>query len=494
MNVNELHPEQHFIDGQWRKGEGDPFYSINPATGSKLWIGRNATAPEVNSAVNAARDAYKLWSLKSFNERADILQTFAQVVSNNKERLAQVISMENGKPYWEALTEASTVIGKVKLSISAYQERTSNQHFDGAAGDTWLRYKPHGVVAVLGAFNFPAHLSNGHIVPALLAGNTVVLKPSELTPAVSQLIIDFWQQAGLPNGVINCIQGNASTGQLLLDQTIDGVYFTGSYTTGKRIHQHFSGQPNIILALEMGGNNPLIIDNVSNINAAVYNTMLSSFISSGQRCTCARRVMIPDNDFGQSFINALITATRKIKVDTWDAKPEPFMGPVIRAAHAKRHIEAQQALMNSGGEALLEMTQLHSDSALLSPGIIDMSSANALKDEEIFAPLVQIFRYKDFEHAIALANQTDYGLSAGVLTDSSEHYKQFYAHIRAGIVNWNKPTTGAAGNMPFGGIGNSGNHRPSAYFAADYCAYPVASVEQKSLSTPETTMPGITLD
>ncbi len=244
----------------------------------------------------------------------------------------------------------------------------------------------------------------------------------------------------------------------------------------------------------MGGNNPLILDTVSDVRAAVYNTILSAMISSGQRCTCARRLMVPDNAFGQHFIKTLIQACSQLEIGAWDSTPEPFIGPVILPEHAQRHLQAQEHLIKKGGEPLLKMTNKPENSAFLTPGIIDMSTVRNPHDEEIFAPLLQIYRYQDFDEAIILANQTQYGLSAGLLSDDPKHYERFYAQIRAGIVNWNKPTTGAAGNMPFGGVGRSGNHRPSAYFATDYCAYPVASVEQTTLTPPENTMPGISLD
>ncbi|AHE67251.1 NAD-dependent aldehyde dehydrogenase [Legionella oakridgensis ATCC 33761 = DSM 21215] len=346
---------------------------------------------------------------------------------------------------------------------------------------------------MLGPFNFPAHLSNGHIVPALLAGNTVVYKPSELAPAVAELILQCWHDSGLPGGVLNGIQGDATSAQLLLQQDIQGVYFTGSYKTGLAIHQQFSKRPDIILALEMGGNNPLIIDTVKDMQAALYHTMISAFITAGQRCTCARRVMIPDDHFGDQFLEHFIQSCKKIRVGQFTETPEPFMGPVIRHAHALTHLKTQEQLKTAGGNSLLAMSLLVDNTGLLSPGIMDMSQVKHPADEEIFAPFVQIYRYHHFEDALVLANQTQYGLAAGVITDHYERYEQFYHTIRAGLINWNRPTTGAASNMPFGGIGHSGNHRPSAYFAADYCVYPIASLEQPQLSTPKKLLPGIEL-
>ncbi|HAT6935707.1 TPA: succinylglutamate-semialdehyde dehydrogenase [Legionella pneumophila] len=483
-----------YINGEWTKGNGIILESTNPASGTLLWQGNNATDDEISNACFVAHRALKSWANTSFEERVRYTKVFAEQVEKNREQLARLISLETGKPLWESQTEVSSVIGKVNLSIQAYQERTWPKQTEAAEANACLRFKPHGVVVVLGAFNFPAHLSNGHIVPALLAGNTVLYKPSEHTPAVAELIIQCWHDSGLPPGVINCLQGNANCGNTLLSQDIQGVYFTGSYATGLRIHQQFCDKPEVILALEMGGNNPLVIDEVKNIDAAVYHTLLSTMITAGQRCTCARRIIIPDSQAGDLFLERFAKACKLMRIGPFDSQPEPFIGPVISHVQALKHLHAQKQLIEMGGEIILPMSLLVEYTGLLSPGIIDMTRVKNPPDEEIFAPFAQIYRYNHFDEAIQLANQTRYGLSAGLLSDNKDHYLQFYQHIRAGLINWNRPTTGAASSLPFGGVGCSGNHRPSAYFAADYCAYPVASMEQPLLTTPAQRLPGLVLE
>ncbi|MDI1353030.1 MAG: aldehyde dehydrogenase family protein, partial [bacterium] len=329
---------------------------------------------------------------------------------------------------------------------------------------------------------------------ALLAGNTILYKPSEQTPAVAEFIMDCWAQSELPSGVINCLQGDASCGEVLLAQPIQGVYFTGSYAAGLSIHQQFSMRPEVILALEMGGNNPLIIDEVEDITAAVYQTLLSTLITSGQRCTCARRIFVPLSLTGDQFLKHFIKACKQITIGSFEQEPTPFMGPVISHIQALKHLQAQKSLLAAGGESLLDMSLLTKYTGFLSPGIIDMTKVKNPKDEEIFAPLVQIYRYTHFDEAIELANQTRFGLAAGLLSDNEQNYQHFYQSIRAGLINWNRPTTGASSTLPFGGVGLSGNHRPSAYFAADYCSYPIASLEQSTLNTPTPLLPGIKLD
>jgi succinylglutamic semialdehyde dehydrogenase len=360
-------------------------------------------------------------------------------------------------------------------------------------GKAFIRHKPHGVVAVFGPYNFPGHLPNGHIVPALIAGNTIVFKPSDLTPMVAQTMVKLWDAANLPKGVLNLLQGDITTGKALAAHDhIDGLFFTGSSNTGKLLHEQFAGHPGKILALEMGGNNPLIVAQVNDIDAAVHDIVQSAFITSGQRCTCARRLFIPNTAQGDAILARLIEVTKRIEVGQYDADEQPFMGAMISAKAAAMMAQAQAALIQLGAQVLVELTHLDSDTGFVSPGIIDVTNIlDVLPDEEHFGPLLKVIRYNTFIDAIAEANNTKFGLSAGLIADDAQLYDQFFQQIRAGIVNWNRPITGASGAAPFGGIGESGNHRASAFYAADYCAYPVASVELEATTLPGTLNPGL---
>ena len=483
----------HYINGEWRASTGDLFSSVNPANGQVIWQGNTATPPDITAAFNGACEALPLWKNMGVDARTSYLLEFAKQIDNNKSRLINMISMESGKPLWESSNEVNAVIAKINLSITAYQQRCAPIETHARDIRSFVRYKSHGVIAVLGPFNFPAHLSNSHIIPALLAGNTIIYKPSELTPGVAEIIMQCWHATGLPTGVIQCIQGGSDTARRLLQHDIQGVFFTGSYQTGVKINQQFSDRPEVILALEMGGNNPLIIDEISHIPAAVYHAVLSTMITAGQRCSCARRLIIPNTMIGDTFLQQFIESCTQLKIGPYQQTPQPFMGPVIRYEHALSHLNKQQALIKTGGQPLLTMSLLQANTGFLSPGIIDMTQASPIQDEEIFAPLVQIYRSDSFEQALTLANQTRFGLAAGLLSDNKEHYHHFFNTINAGIINWNKATTGASSALPFGGIGKSGNHRPSAYFAADYCAYPIASMEHSELTIPDELTPGITI-
>ncbi|MBO2599412.1 succinylglutamate-semialdehyde dehydrogenase [Shewanella algae] len=483
-----------FIKGQWLAGEGQAMSSSNPANGETLWQGNAATPAQVEAAVAAAREAQFDWFMLGFDGRLQVIEAYRDQLEAHKAEIADTIAQETGKPLWETATEAGAMIGKIGLSVAAYHKRTGETENELPAGRAVLRHKPHGVVAVFGPYNFPGHLPNGHIVPALLAGNTVVFKPSELTPKVAELMLKLWEKAGLPAGVINLVQGEVETGKALASHPqLDGLFFTGSSRTGHLLHQQYAGHPGKILALEMGGNNPLIVKGISDIKAAVHEIIQSAYISSGQRCTCARRLYIEKGEQGDALIAALVAAVKAIAVGPWNAEPQPFMGSMISEAAAMGMVAAQRNLQNLGGVSLVELTHIESGTGLVSPGLIDVTEVIELPDEEYFGPLLQLVRYSSFDQAISLANDTRYGLSAGLLADSREDYDYFLARIRAGIVNWNKQITGASGAAPFGGVGASGNHRASAFYAADYCAYPVASMEADGLSLPQALSPGLSL-
>ncbi len=483
-----------YIAGAWQAGQGETITSLNPVTQQVLWFGQGATAGQVDLAMQAARQAFPGWARRSLQERIDVLEAFAARLKHHADDLARCIGEETGKPLWESATEVTTMVNKVAISVQGYRECTGEK--SGPLGDATavLRHKPHGVVAVFGPYNFPGHLPNGHIVPALLAGNTVLFKPSELTPKVAELTVKCWIEAGLPAGVLNLLQGDRETGiALAANPGIDGLFFTGSSRTGNALHQQFAGRPDKILALEMGGNNPLVVDEVQDVDAAVYTVIQSAFISAGQRCTCARRLLVPQGEWGDAFLARLVAVSETIEVGSFDQQPAPFMGSVISLDAALGLLDAQRILLAKGAVSLLEMRQPLAQSALLTPGIIDVTAVSERSDEELFGPLLQMIRYADFDAAIAEANDTHYGLAAGLLSDSEARYQQFWLESRAGIVNWNKQLTGAASSAPFGGVGASGNHRASAYYAADYCAYPVASLETGSLTLPTTLTPGIRL-
>ncbi len=461
-----------FIDGNWRSGQGPELVSTDPATGEVVWREATASEADVAQAVAAAHRAFPGWADRPREERIAILRRYKQILVERTPAFAEALSRETGKALWETKAELASMAGKVDLSIKAYDERTGVIENAMPFGRAVLRHRAHGVMAVLGPFNFPGHLPNGHIVPALLAGDAVVFKPSEETPLAGQLMLEALEAAGVPAGVVNLVQGGRETGQALINQPIDGLLFTGSAAAGTFFRRHFADRPDVILALELGGNNPLVVWDADDAEAVAALVVQSAFITTGQRCSCARRLLVPDDAFGKAVIEATAALADRLAIGPWNG--EAFMGPLISA----RAAQAARAIADTmGGDRIRSLGAVEGLSeAFVTPGLVDVTGVDT-PDEELFAPWLQVRRVTSFDDALKAANATRYGLSAGLISNEPRRWDQFLNRIRAGVVNWNRPTTGAAGSMPFGGLGASGNHRPSAYYAADYCAYPVASFE-----------------
>lgn len=459
--------------------------SHDPVTGAIVWQGAVTDVVGVDTAVARARGGFALWSATPLATRIDIVKRFAKLANEGSDDFANLLSRETGKPLWEARTEVASVVGKVAISLEAYMQRTGVSTNAVGDGQQTLHHRPHGVLAVLGPYNFPAHLPNGHIVPALLAGNSVLFKPSEWTPATALHIASLWAAAGLPEAVLTIVIGDADTGRALSRHDgIDGLLFTGSAHTGAALHAAFAGQPHKMLALEMGGNNPLIAWDVDDVAAAAGLIVQSAYQTAGQRCTCARRLIVEQGPRGEALVEAIIALADRLVIGGPFDEPTPFMGPVIGNSIADKLL-AQAGQLE--GRVLRSLKRLTDEKPFLTPALVDVSTASHRADDEIFGPLLQLIRVPDFAAALREANHTRFGLAAGLIGGDAALFERFSAEARAGIVNWNRPLTGASSAAPFGGIGLSGNHRPSAYYAADYCAYPVAGLTSATLAAPTLT-------
>jgi succinylglutamic semialdehyde dehydrogenase len=462
--------------------------SKNPATQEILWEGHEATPEEIKEGVKISKEVFSDWSKTSLEERVALMLNYKELLKKKEGELTSLISKETGKPLWEAKGEVLSMVQKIDLSIEAQNKRCPPELREESVISR-VSFKPKGVLAVFGPYNFPGHLPNGHIVPALLAGNTILFKPSEKTPLVGQTLFESLKEAGFPKGVIQLIQGGRTVGHTLASsKEIDGILFTGSYSTGKLLSKMLSKSPEKILALEMGGNNPYILGDVTDLKSAALLTILSAYISSGQRCTCARRLILNEKS---PFLTLLLPMIEKIKVGAYQEIPEPFMGPLITNEAADQVLKAQEILIEKGATPLLFSKRLKEGFPFLTPGVIDVTSVKNKGDEEIFGPLLQVIRVKNFKEALKEACKTKFGLAAGLLSDDEEEYRLFYKTVRAGVMNWNTPLTGASSKNPFGGFGKSGNHRPSAFFATDYCNSPVASLEIKECQPPQSLPPGL---
>lgn len=474
-----------FINGHWVAGNGEAFNSTDPATGTELWSGNAANEMDVDAAFKAAREAFDSWSRTPIVDRLACVERYRDLALEAKADMGLLIAKETGKVLWDATGEGGALSAKANISIEAYHDRTGTLNRETAFGHAALQHRAHGVMAVLGPYNFPAHLPNGQILPALIAGNTVVFKPSEQCPAVGEALIKLFEKAGFPPGVVNMVQGARDTGAAVLGHdALDGVLFTGSAKTGAYIHKLFGGRPEIILALEMGGNNPLIVWDANDVAAAASIVVQSAFITSGQRCTCARRLIVAEGSKGDALIEAVSDMATRMTLGSWEEGDTATIGPVVSAPIAEFVVKSAQSLVDAGGKAIKPARIAAKGAAYVEPGIYDVTGVD-VPDEEIFGPVLQVTRVKDWDAAINAANKTRFGLAAGLVSDDAKIWDDFRARIRAGVVNFNRPTTGAASFLPFGGPGASGNHNPGAYYAADFCAWPMASqVAEAPVSMP----------
>ena len=457
-----------------------PYTRISPVNRSITWQGDWANQELCVLAFEKARSAQAKWRSTSIDDRISVLKRFASLLQSNSESIAMVITLDSGKPFWESLTEIQSSIAKVDNAIDAIRTRRWEKVEPNATGSTAVRYRSLGIVLVLGPYNLPLHLPGAHIVPALLAGNCVIFKPSEKAAAVGDWIARCWQEAALPEGVLEVLHGGVEVAQYLANLNLDGVFFTGSYRGGVALHRLLAGRPECLLALEMGGNNPLIVEKVSDPRAAIQTIISSAYITSGQRCTCARRIVVVDRPENRTLVNRLVHSIEKIRVGDPLTEPQPFMGALVSEEASQQILHAQSMLASTGATTMVACKSMPDNSCILSPGL-SLISPDYQVDEEYFGPLATLCFVKDMRQAIEVANRTRYGLAAGLLSDDRGCYEHFLHNIQAGIVNWNSPTTGASGKLPFGGVGASGNHRPSGYFASDYCSYPIASVEKNPL-------------
>ncbi|MGI9467251.1 MAG: aldehyde dehydrogenase family protein [Rubripirellula sp.] len=463
--------------------------SVSPIDREVLWQGVAAGESEVRQCMGRAVAAMATWRSMSIDERIEIVRRFGAELTARRTEVSTLISREVGKLAWDADGEVGAAIAKVEMSILAREQRASDVQLEVSQTSTTtiqrkIRYQPVGIALVLGPFNFPLHLPGGQIIPALLAGNAVVFKPSEQAMAVAQWMIDAWYRAGLPREVLQLLPGAAQTAKLAIDAPeVSAVFLTGGRTAGHAVHRQLAGRPEVLLALELGGNNPILTMDSVDPEVAANIVSFSAFVSAGQRCTCARRALFLKSAAGQNQIDTLVNLARCLRSGMPFSSPVPQVGPLVSEAAASGVRQVYERLVTLGCKPLLSPAVSQSCSSLIEPVIVDATgipfeSVREMNEMEWFGPLLVIQRVDDFETAVEAAAQTPYGLSAALLGGTEKMFEQFVDCVGAGVVNWNSPTTGAAGALPFGGLGASGNHRPAGFFAIDFCCDPIASLEQ----------------
>lgn len=457
----------------------------------------------VDEAVEAARNAFKLWSQKPFSERAQLLQRYKEELKKREPQLAQMISREVGKPLWEAKQEVATMINKVDISLTDGMKPVTRYEIPQILENTVgvCDYRPHGVFVVIGPFNFPGHLANGHIVPALATGNTVIFKPSEKSPGVGQLMAECFHSAGFPPGVFNVVQGEKEVGRRLsVHEGIDGVLFTGSYEVGLKIKQDTLQHYWKLVALELGGKNATIICDDAHLDWAVYETLTSAFITTGQRCSATSRVLV-DNKLLGAFLEKFHQQAKRFRIGYAFDEPAPFMGPLVDHLAVEKYLKFVGIASREGAEVVMrgrpfEVAGRKGHYVTPSICLVKDTDLNSVKKSvyqqtEIFGPNVAVYGYESLDQACALANATPFGLAFSVFTKERATFAQASLQLRAGLINWNRSTVGASSKLPFGGLKKSGNHFPTAVTASAYCAYPVASLEVAEPKMPSALLPGL---
>jgi len=481
-NVYLAHGPSDYVDGAFRPLMGDAIATRDPAKPSDVvWAGSPVEA-HAEEAVAAARRALPSWSALSLDARRAHLERWRETCVKHASRLAAAISREIGKVKWEAELEAKIVAEKVTITLEdRVLARVAGFEVAAGAGKTGIcTFKPHGVVSVLGPYNFPAHLPNGHIVPALLLGNTVVFKPSEKGASVGQLLAELAHEAGFPAGVFNVVQGGgAIASRLATHPEVDGVLFTGSFPVGRRILEANLDTPGRLIALEMGGSNPAVVTAKADLRRATIECVRAAFATTGQRCTCTRRIIVEDS-IADRFIPMVCKLASTLVVAAADDGVPAFMGPLVTSG-AREAVLHAQARLSRAGRLLLEATPLSRDGFFLSPGAVEVERFERRSDEEeIFGPFVQFARAKNLDDAIRQANATNFGLAASLFSNDDSEWMTFFQNVRAGCLNRNTGTAGASSKLPFGGLGRSGNHRPAGAFAVDAVAYPVATMVESA--------------
>lgn len=440
---------------------------------------------DVDRVVESANAGFKLWRKLPQSERNQFLKKYQEEVTKRKDEIALAISFEMGKPLWEAKTEVASVIAKVAVTIEESLPRIANKHIENILPKTngHIVYKPIGPSLIIGPFNFPCHLANGQILSALVAGNSIIFKPSEKTCYSAQLMVECFHAAGFPSGVVNLIQGDGEVARRLLkEKSIKGVFFTGSKEVGKKILDITHNDLSKLVSLELGGKNTTILHHDANLDHALQELIKACFLTSGQRCTSTSIVAI-HRSLQDSFIARFHEMAKKIIIDhPVEFSREPFMGPLVDQSAVDAYLLFMGMAKREGIQEIMrgKLLDKAKKGYYVSPSIHlaeRWNNDSMFLHSEIFGPNVTFIPYDTIEEAIAIANATEYGLAASVFTKDEVIFKQCVEDIDSGLVNFNRSTVGASAKLPFGGVKNSGNYHPAALTTIDACVYQMSCLE-----------------
>ncbi|MFZ9000128.1 MAG: aldehyde dehydrogenase family protein [Bacteriovoracaceae bacterium] len=458
----------------------------SPCDNQSLWM-CPIDYRHIDPLVESAAKGHKVWRGTSFEDRKNALKRYQEKLLSKKNEIAEAISWETGKPLWESLTEAGALISKIDVTINDSLPRISNKEIEDILPDTngHIIYRPLGPCFIIGPFNFPCHLANGQITSALLAGNSIIFKPSEKTCYSSQLMFECLAEADFPNGVVNFIQGDGeSASRIVKRKEVKGIFFTGSKEVGKLILKQTSGSLDKLVALELGGKNSSIICKDAQLDLTIEEVLKGSFLTTGQRCTSTALVPI-HRSIMDEFLSKFHDLAKKLIIDhPFEHEKEPFMGPLIDELAVKNYLNFIGMAKREGIEEIMRGKKIEKkhNGNYVTPSIHlaeKFDSSSLFLMSEIFGPNCTFVPFDELDEAIAIANGTEYGLAASIFTKDINNYKHCINEIETGLVNLNRSTVGASSRLPFGGVKSSGNYRPAAVTTIDSCVYMMSSLEYK---------------
>ena len=471
-----------FVNGAWRIPDRPSAQWGVKSPANFEWVLPDILASKeyVEESVQSANRAYADWKRLTIEKRISFLNKFGEELLKRKEMLAKVMAIEVGKPLDECLVEAQVLKAKIDITIEEAIKLVKTQKLDlGAGGRGEIHYRPKGVLAVIGPFNFPTHLSNGHIIPALMMGNVCILKPSEKTPYSAQLYMEAAEAAGFPAGVLQMLQGDADIASRLVGNSgIDGVLATTSYEVGAKIQKKLAEKTEKIVALEMGGKNAAIVWEGADVDQVAKDLIQSSFLTTGQRCTALSRVYVHPSLKDELIEKTHILAKDLIINHPFAESPKPYMGPIISAQARDKFLRYSDIAVSEGAESIMRPKKLEgmtrkNESELpegyyVSPSIHYVKEANpksSYQMHEIFGPDIFFCEARELDEAISNVNSTNFGLSFSFFGGDETLFHKVADEVEGGLCYWNRPTTGASSKLPFGGWKRSGNHWPAGLFA-----------------------------
>ena len=461
---------KHLINGEWVAGSS-VLHNVNPSNLSDL-VGEYAAgdAAQVDLAVQAARAAFPAWSASGVQARADALEKIGSEILARREALGQLLAREEGKTLPEAIGEV-TRAGQIFKFFAGECLRTAGELLPSVRPGIGVEItrEPLGVIGLVTPWNFPIAIPAWKIAPALAYGNCVVIKPADLVPGSAWALAEIISRSGVPAGVFNLVMGQGRTvGEALVNHPgVDGISFTGSQAVGRRIAEACVAQHKKV-QLEMGGKNPQVVLDDADLAQAVELCAQSAFFSTGQRCTASSRLIVTAG-IHDRFVDALVQRVRALRVDN-ALKAGTEIGPVVSEAQLEQDLAYVALARAEGGELVCGGNRLQRDTEgyYMAPALIaETAPQMRINREEVFGPVASVIRVRDYEEALAVANDTSFGLSAGIATSSLRHATHFKRHAQAGMVMVNLPTAGVDYHVPFGG------RKASSYGAREQGRYAV---------------------